>query len=170
MKCERSRLRQNVTVCHFILLIFRHFSLFNSIILSLHRFRCSFYFIDEKVNASIKPNKGVQQKSHHHHRRTLSQSQQQQYQQKWQNKKLSCDYGTVSVAPKYAMTQPAFGSSDKLLGTKCELNNSASNDDNGDEDDQNTECGVIETNDSHRHPLNDPTVVDSTNRTASGLV
>lgn len=73
------------------------------------------------------------------------------------------------MAPKYAMTQPAFGSSDKLLGTKCELNNkNASND-----DDQNTECGVIETNAFHRrrrHPLNDQTVVDSTNRTASGLV
>lgn len=109
---------------------------------------------------------GVQQKlHHHHHHRKLSQSHSQHHQQKWPNKKLSSyGYDTNSLAPKYAMTQPAFGSSDKLLGTKCELNKNASTDDN----DQNMECGVIATN-RHR-PLNDPTVVDSTNRTASGLM
>lgn len=147
------------------------FNKFNKFFL-LYRFRCSFYFIDEKINATIRPNKGVQQNAHHRRRRKLSQSeqQQQQYQQKWQNKKLSHSYDTVSVAPKYAMTQPAFGSSDKLLDTKCELNKNASNDNENDADDQKMECGVTETNDFHRHPLNDPTVVDSTNRTASGLV
>lgn len=72
------------------------------------------------------------------------------------------------MAPKCAMTQPAFGSSDKLFGTKCELNKNASNTIIA--TNNNTECGVIETNVFHRHPLNDPTVVDSTNRTASGLL
>lgn len=133
-------------------------------------FGVRFYFIDKKVNVPIAPNMAVQQKLHHHRKP----SQSQHHQQKWQNEKRSSDgYDTNSVAPKYTMTQPAFGSSDKLLGTKCELNKSASNDNDDDHDhgDQRTECDVIETSVFHRHrPLNDPTVVDSTNRTASGLM
>lgn len=66
-------------------------------------------------------------------------------------------YDIILNAPKYMRTRPTFGSKDKIIDAKYEFNGL-------------TEFDVTTPTVSHRRLLNNRTVVDSTNRTASELM